>query len=228
MINILNNNSIYWKRYNKEKDKLVKKIINFNDKFQINYLENGHFNHTRDLFALSLAYLKAQKKRINILDYGSNILTLCNLNNKINCKKFNFIIFDPFNKKIKNKIEIKNLKYQILSDEKLIIKNKYELLHFGSSIQYEEKFLNKIKNLTLESSKIILFTHTPFSLDKSYSSVQSNHLNLIQYIHSLKKIIAILKKKNFHLIFKSRNDDKYIACRNIKFKTYSLNLIFKK
>ena len=86
----------------------------------------------------------------------------------------------------------------------------------------------KIKNLALKPSKIILFTHTPFSLSESYSSVQSNHLNLTQYIHSLKKIIAILKKKNFHLIFKSRNNDKYIACKNIKFKTYSLNLIFKK
>jgi len=228
MINNHSVTSIYWKKYNKEKDKLVKKIINFNDKFQINYLENEHFNHTRDLFALCLANFKSQKKRINILDYGSNLLTLCNLTNKIDCKIFNFIIFDPFFKNTAKKIKIKNIKYKILNDEKLIKSSKFELLHFGSSIQYEEKILEKIENLNLESTKIILFTHTPFSFEISYSSVQSNHLNLTQYIHSLKKITKALKKKNFHLIFKSRNDDKYIACRNKKFTTYSLNLIFKK
>jgi hypothetical protein len=228
MINKLNSDALYWKRYNKDKEKLIKKIINFNNKSEINYLENEHYNHTRDLFALSLAFLSNKKKRINILDYGSNLLTLCNLNNKINTKRFNFFIFDPFEKKVVNKIAIKDLKYKILNNEESIIINKYELLYFGSSIQYEENFLKKLKNFDLKFTKIILFTHTPFSLDKSYSSTQSNHLNLIQYIHSLNEIIALLKKKKFNLIFRSRNDDKYIACKKTKSKTYSLNLIFKK
>jgi len=228
MINTLNSDALYWKRYNKEKEKLIKKIINFNNKSEINYLENEHYNHTRDLFALSLALLPKKKKKINILDYGSNLLTLCNFNNKINSKRFNFFIFDPFEKKIAHKIIIKNLTYKILNNEKSIISNKYELLHFGSSIQYEENFLKKLENFDLKFTKIILFTHTPISLDKSYSSTQSNHLNLIQHIHSLSRIIAILKKRKFNLIFRSRNDDKYIACKNTKSKTYSLNLIFKK
>ena len=197
MINKHSDTSIYWKKYNKEKDKLIKKIINFNDKFQINYLENGHFNHTRDLFALSLTNFKAQKKRINILDYGSNLLTLCNLTNKIDCNRFNFIIFDPFYKKTVNKIKIKNTKYKIVNNEKLIKSSKFGLLHFGSSIQYEEKILEKIENLNLDATKIILFTHTPFSFEKPYSSVQSNHLQLTQYIHSFKKITNALKKKIF-------------------------------
>jgi len=89
MINKLNSDALYWKRYNKDKEKLIKKIINFNNKSEINYLENEHYNHTRDLFALSLAFLSNKKKRINILDYGSNLLTLCNFNNKINTKRFN-------------------------------------------------------------------------------------------------------------------------------------------
>ena len=133
-----------------------------------------------------------------------------------------------FIKKKKNKIKIQNLNYQILSDEKKIIENKYHLLHFASSIQYQENFLEKLKKWDLGRSKIILFTHTPLSLDEPYSSTQSNHSNLIQYVHSVKKIIFILKKKKFSLVFKSRNNDKYIACKKRKSKTYSLNLIFKK
>ena len=82
--------------------------------------------------------------------------------------------------------------------------------------------------MSLNKAQIILFTHTPFSLDRSYSSIQSNHNNLTQHVHSYKLLISILKKKNFNLIFKSRNDDKYIACKKKKYKTYSLNLIFKK
>ena len=64
MINTLNSDALYWKRYNKEKEKLIKKIINFNSKSKVNYLENEHYNHTRDLFALSLALLPNKKKKL--------------------------------------------------------------------------------------------------------------------------------------------------------------------
>jgi len=226
MINKHNSTNLYWKKYNLEKDKLIKKIINFNRKSNINYFENGHFNHTRDLFALSLAYLK-NKKNNNILDYGSNLLTLCNLNNKIDVRKFKFTIYDPFYEP-KEKIKIKDVNYQIINNENRIFKNNYDLLHFASSGQYQKNFLSKIQDLNLNKAQIILFTHTPFSLDRSYSSIQSNHNNLTQHVHSYKLLISILKKKNFNLIFKSRNDDKYIACKKKKYKTYSLNLIFNK
>ena len=175
---------------------------------------------------MSLAYLK-NKKNNNILDYGSNLLTLCNLNNKIDVRKFKFTIYDPFYEP-KEKIKIKDVNYQIINNENRIFKNNYDLLHFASSGQYQKNFLSKIQDLNLNKAQIILFTHTPFSLDRSYSSIQSNHNNLTQHVHSYKLLISILKKKNFNLIFKSRNDDKYIACKKKKYKTYSLNLIFNK
>ena len=228
MINKYKSMDKYWNKYNLSKDNLTKKIINYNNKFNINFLENGHFNHTRDLFALSLTSLKSRKNKINILDFGSNPLTLSNLNNKINTKKYNFTIFDPFYKKNNKSIKIKNIKYDISKNEKKITNNKYHLLHFASCIQYQKNFLEKIDDFNLDKTEIILFTYTPFSLGKKYSSKQSNHINLVQNVHSLKTLISKLKKKNFSLIFKSRNEDKYIACKTKRFETYSLNLIFKK
>ena len=64
-------------------------------------------------------------------------------------------------------------------------------------------------------------------MGKTYLSYQQNKKNLLQNIYSYKKIVRFLNKKKFKLIFKSRNEDKYIGCKTKKYKTYSLNLIFK-
>tara|TARA_B110000285_G_C15087350_1_gene596964 strand:- start:775 stop:1437 length:663 start_codon:yes stop_codon:yes gene_type:complete len=217
----------FWSKYNLKQKKLAAKIIKYNSKFNINFLEKGHYNHTRDLLAISMAFLN-KKKKIKVLDFGSNIVTLANLNNKINISKCNFTIFDPFNNKNNKKIKIENVKYKITCNEKKIMKEKFQLIHFGSSIQYEEKFLDKIDHFNLKETKVIIFTHTPISMELPYCSDQTNHLKLIQYIHSLNHLIKKLKEKKFFLIFKSRNENKYIACEKRSFKTYSLNLIFKK
>ena len=74
----------------------------------------------------------------------------------------------------------------------------------------------------------MIITNTPITLNKSFKSKQSNHLNLIQNIYSLKTIIKFFKKNNLNLVFLSRNEDKYIACKKMKEKTYSLNLVFNK
>ena len=84
-----------WKKYNQDKKKLIQKIIIYNNKNSFNFLEKNHFNHTRDLIALSLASIK-KKRIINVLDYGSNLLTLSNFKNKIDLKRYNFCIYDPF------------------------------------------------------------------------------------------------------------------------------------
>ena len=51
---------------------------------------------------------------------------------------------------------------------------------------------------------------------------------LIQNIHSLKEIKKIFKDLGFNMVFISRNDDKYVACKTKKSETYSLNLLFIK
>jgi len=221
-------NSKYWQKYNLNKKKIIKKITQFNRKNNVNFVEAGHFNHTRDILALSIATITSKNKNLQILDYGSNPLSLVNLINKINTKKIFFTIYDPFYKSKENKRKINDIHYQIIKSENTIFRKKYDLIHFGSSIQYQDNFLEKIKNFKLKNTKYILITHTPFSLLKNYSSKQTNHPNLVQNIYSFSKLVLILKKKKYKLIFKSRNEDKYIACRTKKFKTYSFNLLFKK
>ena len=37
---------------------------------------------------------------------------------------------------------------------------------------------------------------------------------------------SLLKNLGFNMVFISRNDDKYVACKTKKSETYSLNLLF--
>ena len=221
-------NSKYWQKYNLNKKKVIKKIIEFNRKNKVNYFEDLHFNHTRDIFALGLALANKKSKKFEVLDYGSNPLALANLPNKIDLKKFNFTIFDPFLYNKTKKIYINKVKYKEIKIEKNILYNKYDFIHYGSSLQYQKDFLQKIKRVNLNNTEFILITYTPFSMGNSYNTKQTNHPNLEQNIYSFLSLKNILAKKNFKLIFKSRNDDKYKACKIEKFKTYSLNLLFKK
>tara|TARA_Y100000590_G_scaffold321816_1_gene364359 strand:+ start:350 stop:1018 length:669 start_codon:yes stop_codon:yes gene_type:complete len=220
--------SRYWQKYNLNKNKLIKKIASYNKKNKVNFFESGHYNHIRDILALLISTIDKKNKRLDVLDYGSNLLSLVNFINKIDVKKINFNIYDPYYKPGKKKNSNINIRHKIIDSEKKIFKKNYNLVHFGSSIQYENNFFDKIKRFKLNSVKYILITHTPFSLKKHYFSRQTNHPNLIQNIYSLSKIVSSFKKYNYKLIFKSRNSDKYIACKNKKFKTYSLNLLFKK
>lgn len=220
--------SNYWQEYNLSKKKLIKKILNFNKKNKVNYFEDFHFNHTRDILALGLSLAEQKKKKFQVLDYGSNPLSLVNLTNKINLKNINFTIYDPFFTQKSKKINIKNVIYKTKNSEKEVFKKKYDLIHYGSSIQYQDNFLKKLKEINLIHTGYLVITHTPFSMKGYYKTKQTNHPNLSQNIYSLPKLINTLKSKNFKLIFKSINNDKFKACKIEKFKTYSFNLFFKK
>ena len=214
-------NSFNWINYNNN-IQLLKKITNHNKKNKFNLIEEGIYNHIRDIFCLTIISInKKNKRKIRVLDYGSNKIVYANLLNKINIKNFEFYIYDPFAqynyKKNKNFVVFKNKK---------IFKLSWDIINFGSSLQYL-KNLNMLKEINLKNSKKILITHTPFSMEKNYVSKQLNNKNLYQNIHSYKNLIYLLKKNNFELIFKSRNSDKNIASKK-KFKTYSLNLLFSK
>ena len=211
-----------WSNYNND-SKLFNALDKFNKKNKFNYVEKGLYNHIRDVFCISLILTKIKKKNkiIKILDYGSNKLVYSNIRNKINLKKINFSIYDPFVEKIK---KIKS-NINIFNEKKFLMK-KWDMVNFGSSIQYIEK-LSVLNEINFFNCKVVLITHTPISLSKKYYSKQKNHKNLKQNIHSFNEVVQFFKKKKFKLVFKSRNNDKFIAAYK-KHKTYSLNLLFIK
>ena len=49
--------SKYWQKYNLNKTKLIKKITKYNRKNNVNFIESGHYNHTRDILALSISLI---------------------------------------------------------------------------------------------------------------------------------------------------------------------------
>ena len=216
-------NSFNWFNYNNNV-KLLKKLSNLNKKNKFNFIEKGIYNHVRDIFCLSLFITQSRVKRtkIKVLDYGSNSLAYVNLVNKINTKSFNFNICDLF---YKNNKRIKKKDLNFFSNQKKL-KNNWDMINFGSSLQYLKnlKLLNKIN---FKRSKVVLITHTPISIGKSYISKQINNKGLFQNIHSISNIKNLMKKNNLKLIFKSRNEDKYVSAIQ-KQKTYSLNLLFVK
>tara|TARA_B100001939_G_C16885870_1_gene593027 strand:+ start:302 stop:979 length:678 start_codon:yes stop_codon:yes gene_type:complete len=220
--------SNYWKTYNQEKKIFIKKIVKFNNKNKFNFVENENYNQIRDIFSLILATIEFNKKKLKVLDYGSNLISISNLNNKIKSSKFKFYIYDPFLPKDFTKQKIKNINYQIFNNKNKILRNNFTIINFGSSIQYQKNFFDNLNEIKLLKTKYIIFTSTPFSLSKTYNSKQSNHKHLNQKVYSLNMLINKLKSKNFRLIFKSRNHDKYISCEKKLYKTYSLNLVFKK
>ena len=217
-------NNFNWINYNNN-FQLLKKLRKYNKNNKFNFIEKENYNHIRDLYCLALliAQIKAKKLSVKVLDYGSNNLVYANLANKINLKKFKIHIFDPFCSVNKLNSKIKNL--SIFNNTKRLLKN-WDLINFGSSIQYLDK-ISTLDDINFKKAKVILITHTPISLSKSYKCKQNNNKDLFQIIHSFSEINKFMKKKGFKLHFKSRNDNKYIASKT-KFKTYSLNLLFLK
>lgn len=214
-----------WQNYNLKSNELSKKIINFNKKNKFNFIEKHIYNHIRDIFCLVLSLSKKGKK-INVLDYGSNILSLSNIKNKIITQNFNFFIFNPYKKS--NSKEIKPFKITTIKNKKDLNKYKYDILNFGSCLQYIESLKNLDNHLNFSSISKVMITHTPLTLDKSFSAIQSNHSNLVQNIHNYNSLINFFKKKKFKIIFKSRNDDKFIGLKKTNKKVFSLNIVLTK
>ena len=213
-----------WKKYNQKSIQLSKKLVKFNNKNSFNFIEDGLYNQIRDIFCLSILIKK--KGIIKILDYGSNVLSLSNIKNKINIKKFDFFIFDPFSEK--NKVIYSPFKITIFND-KFQIKNKnFDIVNFGSSIQYLKNLKDLNQVINLKKTLKIIITHTPITIKKKFITKQSNHKNLHQTIFNYNDLINFFKKKKFSLIFKSKNENKYIASSKNIDSTFSLNLVFEK
>ena len=219
------NNNFDWTNYNLKRNKEAIKINNYNLRQNVNFLEKGVYKNVRDIYALSIIVSQIGKKKINILDFGGNLMPHVNLSNKIDTKNINIYIFNPFSKN--NKLKKKNLKIVTLKKYEQLQKIKFDLIYFGSVLQYIENLMI-LKKKIINNSKFVLITHTPIIFSKkNFKEVQKNESKLIQKIHSfyeLKKKIFI----KFNLIFKSVNDFKFTGLRKNKKNTYSLNLLFKK
>ncbi len=214
-----------WQNYNLKSNELSKKIISFNKKHKFNFIEKHIYNHIRDIFCLVLV-LSKKKRKTNVLDYGSNILSLSNINNKIITQNFNFFIFNPF--KNKNTKEIKPFAITTIYNKKNLSKYKYDILNFGSCLQYLESLKNLDNHLNFSNISRVIITHTPLTLGKSFSANQSNHPNLLQNIHNYNSLINFFKRKKFKVIFKSRNDNKFIGLKKTNKKVFSLNIVLSK
>ena len=211
-----------WKIYNHNIQKLINQNINFNNSAKFNAVDNSYYSQTRDIFAL----VANTSKVINILDFGSNLSLISNLNNKIDTKAKKFIVYDPFYS-LKDDIKIKNINYKIFSNFTDIIKIKFDLIHFGSCIQYIENIENYIKLLTFNKKSKILFTATPFNLNTKYKTKQTNHKNLFQTVHNYKDLCKLLKLNKFDIIFKSSMNIKLAKLKTVKPNTYFLNILFQ-
>jgi hypothetical protein len=216
-----------WSKYNKQNSKLSTKIIKFNNLQKINFVEVGLYNHIRDIFCLTILFNQKKNGRTKILDYGSNLLALSNIISKIDVKLFDFSIYDPFYFKEYKNIQ-KTFKIKFFTENKKLKFKNFDIINFGSSLQYLENIELLNDTINFKSVKTILITHTPITLSKEYKSRQKNHKSLIQNVHSLNNIEKYFNKIDFKLVFKSRNNNKYIACEKKLKKTYSLNLVFKK
>ena len=124
----------YWQEYNKNLESLFNEILSHNKSNTFNFLENNHYNHIRDLLALSIALnRKNDSDKYKILDYGSNIIPWTNLNNKIETSCLSVKIYDPFSNPIPFK---KDHRFKVS-----------RVRHFD-----EEQELYKISNLINKSS----------------------------------------------------------------------------
>ena len=152
---------------------------------------------------------------------------LSNLKNKIDTKKYQFFIYDPYKLEEKIKVNLRNINYQIYNNINLLTK-KVDIVHFGSSLQYLNDYNKVFDEIKFKKKSKILITATPFTLGKEYSSIQKNHKNLIQKINNFEKLVIDFKKRKFNLVFKSSMNLKMASVKNLKKKTFFLNMIFER
>ena len=219
----------YWKKYNENLMNLSNEISLHNKNNIFNYLENNHYNHIRDIVALSIVNKHNIDEKTRILDYGSNFITWSNMSNKIDLRKINLTIFDPFSSEDYSKNLNNDFKFKIVNKLDPLETSKFDLTIFGSSSQYIEKFCEKVLNKKYILGERILFTHTPFSLEKEYISNQYSGFKGKQIIRSFFELEKLFFKKGYSIIFKSiLPSDSAKVDKKLSNKIYYANILFEK
>ena len=126
-----------WSKYNLKRDREA--ICQFKEysknSKKIPLIQKGLYNHIRDIYALAILNSKNSKKKIDILDYGCNLISNLSLLYKINTKKIKVWIYNPYSSEIAlNKKVFKYVRF--IKDIDLIKKKKFSLCCLGSVIQY--------------------------------------------------------------------------------------------
>jgi hypothetical protein len=215
----------YWSSYNENLLKLNDRILKYNDDNSFNYIEESFYNHIRDILALVILKL-GDKKPLNILDYGSNIITWSNLKNKINIDNLKIYLFDPFYFKKHN---IFNENIEIFSNFEVVDSKNFDLTIFGSSSQYIENFYDLLESKQAILSNNLLFTHTPFSTKESFKSLQFTSYKGFQYVRSIDKLTNFLKEKSYEIVFKSAINKDYASVeKKYLDQTIYANILFSR
>ena len=202
-------------------------MLTHNTLNQFNFVESSFYNHVHDILAFTLIYASKGLK-IKVLDYGSNIIPWSNLLNKINTALIDVFIFDPFYDK-KNESQYSKLNLKISNNiDNFKIEN-FDLVIYGSCSQYIENFLEDILNNNVNSSKYVLFTHTPLSLKETFISNQYTGYKGKQYIRSYKHLKSKMQSSGYELIFKSiLPPEKASVDKDKEVKTIYANLLFER
>ena len=91
---------MYWKEYNSNLEALSKSLLKHNKGGSFNYVEDSFYNHVRDIVAIEIANLiTLVEEKVRVIDYGSNLISWSNIQNKIDTKRLHVDIYDPFAKK---------------------------------------------------------------------------------------------------------------------------------
>ena len=219
-----------WYEYNSKLISNSIELIKENKNSNFNSEEKRCYSHIRDLVAITIANI--DKKQIKIFDYGSNIMPWSNIQNKIDLKRIKVTIFDPFalNDYAKNidfgfPINVKNNIKKINIDD-------FDMILFGSSSQYIEDFYEKIITNNIRFPKIVFFLDTPFSTSKNFTLRQKDQSETEYkvFIRNYSRLISIMEKKGYKLIFKSSLpwETQEFINKNLFSKVKILNLFFKK
>ena len=181
-----------WKDYNEKLLKTSIELLSKNSKEIFNIEEKRCYPHIRDIVALVIATSRGQS--LKIYDYGSNTMPWANIQNKIDAKKINVVIYDPFAEKDYSK----DLNFSF----PLKIVNK-------SSSQYIENFFELFLKKDFRFPKKILFTDTPFSLNKNLRKdlkvpqLDKSNRAFTVYVRSFFKVNSMLEQFGFKVVFKS-------------------------
>ena len=219
-----------WGEYNLNLVKNAIKFLNGNNNNVFNLEEKRCYSHIRDLFALLAAII--DKKKLNILDYGSNIMPWSNIQNKIDIRSLSVTIFDPYaNQDYSEGINF-GFPLKVVNNLSSIKKEFFDILVFGSSSQYIESFYKLFSDSIFIIPDIILFTDTPLSLKDQLEleQVDQSGSKYKVYIRTFDELKTFVSNIGYSIVFKSAlpwETQEYLKkelSENIKMT----NILFKK
>ena len=218
-----------WSKYNLKRDReAIRQFKEYTKNLKKKPpIQKGLYNHVRDIYALAILNSKNSKKKIDILDYGGNLISNLSLHYKINTKKITVWIYNPYSSELA--LNKKVFKYaRFIKNIDLLKKKKFSICYLGSVIQYCKDLKSIIGKNIINRSKYVLITHTPISTTKKeFYLKQINHKSLYQKIHSINNIKKKLLLKKYSIEFKSYNDYKHTGLKKNS-KIESTNILFKK